>query len=125
MAKTIDTEKSTSALGALTGRVQPSPSSDPSRFTLYEERDGAAVPCLLKPGHEDVLRDAWGRRAIVEGRVSRDGETGRAVSVTDVDRISLLEDVEPGSLLRAARGIAPAPSGAEPPEIAIRRLRDE
>ena len=125
MTKTVQAESLISAYGAVEGRVQTIASPDPLRFVLHEAIEGREVACSLAPDRKHLIQLAWGRRALVEGWVSRDRETGRPVRIENVSGITLLDDVEPGSLLRAARGIAPAAPGAPLPEETIRRLRDE
>jgi len=68
------------------------------------------------------MRNAWGKHAIVSGRVGRHADTGRPIVVRDVKQIRLLKDVEPGSY-RRARGVFPWTIDSESPENIIRRLR--
>lgn len=113
------------AYGAVDGRIQPYPSTDSLRFTLYDAFHARAVSCYLHEGQQDYLRNAWGRRATVEGWVTRDSATGRPLSVRRIQRISLMAEVVPGSAMRAARGIAPLGPGDPSAVDVIRRLRDD
>lgn len=110
------------AYGAVEGRVQTLSSRNAYRFTLYDTVNDKAVSCYLAPTDENVMRDAWGRLALVEGIVRRDGETGRPLTVRQVERVMLLPERPQGGW-RAARGVAPATSDVLP-EQAIRKLRD-
>jgi hypothetical protein len=78
-----------------------------------------AVSCYLLENQE---REAWGKRAIVEGLVTRDADTGRPTTIRGVSKVHLLSDA-PGNYLDA-RGIVPVPDGSPLPEDIIRRLRD-
>ena|ERR1700741_194554 len=110
------------AYGAVEGRVQTLSSRNQYRFTLYDTIHDKAVSCYLLPSDEDVMRDSWGHLALVEGIVRRDGETGRPLTVRQVQRVVLIPEGERGAW-RAARGVSPA-TGDRLPEDAIRALRD-
>lgn len=109
--------------GAVEGRVQTLTNRGALRFTLYDTLNDRAVACYLAEGREDMMRDVWGKRAIVEGWVQRDPLTGRALSVRRVSEITVLPENEAGSY-RAARGILPLRPGDLLPEVMVRRLRD-
>ncbi|MDQ3692079.1 MAG: hypothetical protein M3464_00420 [Chloroflexota bacterium] len=112
------------AYGAVEGRIQTLTSRESMRFTLYDAVYDRAVSCYVEAGQQDIMRNAWDRRAIVEGWVSRDTATGRPLTIRRVQRITLRDDVVPGSAIRAARGIAPLGPGAPAAAEAIRWLRD-
>ena len=109
--------------GAVEGAVQTLSNRRGLRFALYDFLYDKAVSCYLSEDREEIMRDAWGRRAIVEGLVSRDPETGRPISIREVSHVEVLTDVPEGAYLRA-RGLLPFQSGDEYPETRIRRLRD-
>ncbi len=111
------------AYGAVEGRVQTLSNRGGLRFTLYDSLDDHAVSCYLVEGHEDVMRDAWGRRAIVEGWVSHDPVTGRPQTIRRVQAVQVLPETKHGGY-RDARGAVPVESQELRPEAAIRRLRD-
>ena len=69
-------------VGAVEGMVQALSSRRGLRFTLYDTINDKAISCYLDEGRESIMRDAWGRRALVEGLVTRDPDSGRAVSVS-------------------------------------------
>lgn len=111
------------SIGAITGRVQTLTNRGGLRFNLYDHIHDKAVACYLRPGEEERVRNAWGRRARVSGTVSRDGVLGLPVAVRQILKIEILEEPKPGSY-RAARGAIPWQPGYEKPETVIRRLRD-
>ena len=111
------------SIGAITGRVQTLSNRGGLRFNLYDTIHDKAVGCYLQPGQEELMREAWGRRARVSGRVSRESDSGRPVAIRQILDIELLADVAPGSY-RLARGAVPWQPGDEMPEDTIRRLRD-
>ena len=111
------------SIGAITGRVQTLSSRSGLRFNLYDTVHDRAVACYLGQGQEEIMREAWGNRATVVGRVSRDPVTGKPLSIRDIRKVELLDDVAPGTY-RQARGAIPWEPGDILPEEAIRLLRD-
>lgn len=109
------------AYGAVEGRAQTLSNRGGLRFTLYDLLNDKAISCYLSEGYEGLMRDAWGKIAIVEGWVSRDPESGRPLSVRQVRSVVVRPELT-GSY-RDARGASPALSNLLP-EQAIRRLRD-
>ncbi len=107
--------------GAVEGRVQTLSSRGGLRFTLYDTFHDKAVSCYLAEGYESVMRDVWGRRAVVEGRVTRDALTGRPFVVRGITHIEDLPETDRGSY-SGLRGLSPSRDLS--PEEAIRRLRD-
>jgi len=91
-------------------------------FTLWDSLFDKPISCYFKEGQEDIMRDSWGRRAIVSGKVGRRIETGRPIVVRDVKQVRVIEDVEPGSY-RKAKGVFPWTPGTELPEDIVGRLR--
>ena len=92
-------------------------------MTLYDSVFDKAASCYLETGQDSIMRDAWGRRAIVEGMVTRDPESARPLIVRRISHVELVTEYPPGSY-RLARGILPRRSGDPTPEEAIRRVRD-
>lgn len=113
------------AYEAIEGRIEEAIPRDPRRFILRPAIGGEPVSCSLDPDGPTIPDNVWGRRAVVEGWVSRDGETGRPIAIDDVRNVTPMPDIEPGSIIRSLRGIAPAPPGSPPPEELIRQWRDE
>lgn len=111
------------AHGSVEGRVQPIASHTPYRFVLFHPLRDAAVACYLSEDQYRELHRAWGRRARVEGWVTRDALSGRPLSVRQVKRLTILEEGQLGSHLRA-RGVSPAAPGDATPEERIRHMRD-
>lgn len=113
----------TIAVGAVTGKVQVLSSRGRLRFNLYDTVHDQAVSCYLRPGQEELMREAWGQRAIVSGQVTRDAATGRPIALRQISGVEILEDAAPGAY-RAARGVVPWKPGDRLPEEVIRELRD-
>ena len=113
----------TSVLGSVTGEVQTVSNRGGLQFNLYDSLLGKMIVCHLAPGQEDLMREAWGRRVRVSGRVSRDRATGRPITVKRIVDVEILEDGTPGSY-KMARGAVPWEEGDPLPEDVIRRLRD-
>lgn len=111
------------SLGALEGRVQTLSNRKGLRFNLYDTLLDRAVSCYVQEGKEDLMRQIWGRRAIVEGEIHRDAITGRPIAVRRISSIRVLAEGQRGSYL-VARGIAPREVGAPRAEEVIRQLRD-
>ncbi len=114
------------SVGAITGRVQTLSSRSGLKFTMYDDVLDRAVACYLEQGQEDMMREAWeawGRRATVAGRVSRNPATGVPLSMRDIVKVDILEDAALGTY-REARGAVPLRPGDMLPEEAIRILRD-
>lgn len=110
------------AYGAVEGAVETLTRRGGLRFTLYDIVNNKAVSCYLSPGHEDIMRDVWGKRAVVFGRVHRDPLTGRALSVRQVTSVDVVKQGNKGDW-RQARGAAPLAPGVSSVE-AIRAVRN-
>jgi hypothetical protein len=110
--------------GAMRGRVQCLSNRGGLRFTLYDLVDDKAVSCYLPQGYETTMRDAWGKIAVVEGRIHRDPETGRATTIRDVKNVKVMSEGKPGEWREALRA-APGFLGTALPEEVIRRSRDD
>lgn len=110
------------SLGEVEGVVEVLSSRRGLHFNLYDSLFDRPVSCYVREGHADQMRDIWGKRVVVEGRISRD-PAGRAVAVRD---ISAITPVVPSGekAWRRARGAIPARPGSPPPEAIIRKLRD-
>ena len=113
----------TVAIGAVTGRVQVLSNRGRLRFNLYDTIHDKAVSCYLRQGQEELMREAWGQRAMVSGYVTRDADTGRPITIRQILDVEILKDVAPGSY-REARGAVPWEPGDILPEDVIRELRD-
>ena len=111
------------SIGAITGTIQTLSNRGGLRFNLYDTLHDKAVACYLALGQEEMMREAWGQRARVSGKISREASTGRPTAIRNIMSVTMLQDVEPGSY-RRARGAISRPPGAILAEEAIRRLRD-
>ena len=111
------------SLGAIEGRVQTLSNRKGLRFVLFDTLNDRAVSCYLSEGQEEQMREIWGKRAIVEGEISREKDTGRPLAIRHIADIKALEEIQRGSYLRA-RAVAPRKSGAPLAEVIIRQLRD-
>ena len=111
------------SIGAITGRVQTLSSRSGLNFNLYDDVLDRRVTCYLGPGQEEMMREAWGRRVSVSGRILRNSETGTPTSIRDISKVDILEDPIPGAY-RNARGAVPWKPGDMLPEEVIRLSRD-
>ena len=119
----VERERTITARGAVEGVVQTLSNRKGLRFTLYDVLFDKAVSCYLRQGQESLMRDVWGKRAIVEGTVTRDPNSGRPLAIRGITDVQLVRDRERGAY-RRARGVAPAHPGDQSPEELIRQLRD-
>ncbi len=111
------------ARGAVEGMVQTLSNRKGLRFVLYDTLHDRAVSCYLGEDQEEVMRGAWGQRAMVEGEVSRHILSGNPVAIRHIAKVEVMPRIERGSYLRA-RGVSPLRPGDPKPEETIRRLRD-
>jgi hypothetical protein len=109
--------------GAIRGRIETLTQRGQLRFTLYDSLNDRAVACYLQEGQEELMRNLWGQRVIVEGIVSRDPDTGRPVAIRSIQNIVPIEDVEPGTFAQA-RGVWASEPGDLSSAEAIRQIRD-
>jgi len=110
------------AYGGVTGRVQTLSSRGGLRFTLYDVLFDRAVSCYLAEGQEEIMRDVWGRMAVVEGLVTRDRVTGRPQVVRGVRGVTVVREAVSDRYVDS-RGILEASFAGRPPEEVIRKLR--
>lgn len=111
------------SIGAITGTIQTLSNRGGLRFNLYDTLHDKAVACYLAPGQDELMREAWGRRARVTGRISREASTGRPIAIRQIVAVETLSAAPPGSY-RQARGAVPWQPGDPMPEDVIRQLRD-
>jgi hypothetical protein len=113
--------KSFTAFGAVEGMVQTLTSRNGLRFTLFDSLNDRAIYCYLDPGQHEMMRDMWDQRAVVQGLVTRERQTGRP---TEVRHITRVEPVGPGDYKRARGVLAGQLKVDELPEVTLRRIRD-
>lgn len=121
-----ETDQSTGtvrSMGAIAGRISLLPDRDESTFLLVDPDRDVEVHCHADAALMGLARAVAGQLVSIEGWLSRDGITGRPLSIDPVLNITVLPEAAPGSF-RAARGIAPVADGDILPEEAIRWLRD-
>ena len=113
----------TVSIGVVTGRIQTLSNRNGLRFNLYDAVHDKAVACYLGAHQTELIREAWGCRAAITGRITREAQTGRPIAIRQITDIETLGEPAPGSY-RQARGAVPWQPGDLLPEDAIRRLRD-
>jgi hypothetical protein len=111
------------AYGAVEGHVDTLTRRRELRFTLFDTLFDHAVSCYLQEGQEEIMRGAWGKRCLVEGVVTRDGQSGRPLAIRQVRTVNILPELRRDGYLKA-RGILPWAPSSPLPEETIRRLRD-
>ena len=112
-------------LGAVEGRIQSLSNRGGLRFTIYDLDEDRPVSCYLNAGCEDVMRNAWGKIAAVEGMVRRDPLTGKISTVREIPRTGIrLFDSPAKYTWEDAIGCSPAQVGSLSTEEAIQRSRD-
>ncbi len=107
--------------GAIEGRIQTLSSRTGLKFTLYDIF-GRAIQCHLRKGNEDMMRDAWDKWVVVEGKIRRDA-AGNPKSIRQVTDVFVRETGSPEDY-REAKGSVPVGPNALSSEEIIRRLRD-
>ena len=111
------------SLGGVTGTAHTLIDRDGPKLILRDDLAKKPVECQFAPGHEDAMREAWGKRVTVYGRIERDWHTGLPLFIRDARKVDILPEVPPGSY-KNARGAIPWKPGDMPAEESIRRIRD-
>lgn len=112
--------KGYTSFGAVTGKIQTISMRSSHHFLLYDIEDDRKITCYLRQGSEDIMREMWGKTAIVEGDLYRDSKTGRVITVRDITVVQVFQAL---GNWRDAIGIAPPMAGSMSAEEAIRRTR--
>jgi len=112
------------ALGTVKGMIQTLSMRKKLSFIIWDSLFDRPVSCYLKEGQEELMREAWGNRAVVSGRIGRQAESGRPVSIREVKSIEIIDKPEHGSYKRA-RGVLLWKQGDEKPEVILRRMRND
>ncbi len=111
------------SLGAVEGVVEVLSRRRGLHFNLYDPLLHRPVSCYVSGDHSDLMRDIWGRRVVVQGRVSREPEKGYPIAVREITAIEAVVEHVAGSY-RKARGVIPLQAGTPLPEETIRKMRD-
>lgn len=111
------------SLGSIRGTVESLTMRTKLYFTLWDSLFDKAVKCYYSQGEQETMREIWGKRVEVSGRIGRNPENGYPITIRDIFNVKLLSDITPGSY-RNARGVIPWNVGDEKPENMIRRLRN-
>lgn len=110
------------AIGSIKGTVEALSRRYGVRFTLYDAIFDRPINCYLESGHEDEVRDYWGKKVFVSGLVTRDSDTGKPIAIRKVAQIRPAQSSTPGSY-RNARGAIRLDQG-ETSDGIIRKIRD-
>jgi len=110
------------SLGSVKGEIQTLSKRKQLFFTLWDSLFDKPVNCYFQRDQEERMRDAWGKRAVISGKIGRQSQTGKPVVVRDVTEIRTLEPANFGDYTKA-KGILHW-EDEELPENAIRRLRN-
>lgn len=102
------------SLGSIRGIVESLTMRSRLYFTLWDSLFDKAVKCYYSEGEEETMREIWGKRVEVSGRIGRNPENGYPITIRDISKVKLLPNVEPGSY-RNARGVIPWTIGDEKP----------
>lgn len=111
------------ALGSLTGVVQTLSRTRGLTFVVQDEVSGRNVECRFREDLVEDLRKLWGKRARVQGLITRDARTGTPQFVSEVERVTPALEGSPGGFLRA-RGVLAGNQSDETSAETIRRMRD-
>lgn len=111
------------AYGSVRGRIQSLHQRSHLRFTMYDANTDRAVSCYLEEGQENIMREAWGRLAIVEGLIRRDPRTGNPTTIREIGHIEILPEFKQRpwiDILKAGRTKKPRVTTTE----ALKRVRN-
>jgi hypothetical protein len=113
--------KLTYAYGRLKGTIQTLSMRRGIHFTLYDVLFDKPVNGYLREGQQELVRDNWGKKVFVTGRICRDPDTGKPLNIRDISEIEPVNS-KPGGFRRAI-GIIELKQG-ETPEGIIRDIRN-
>lgn len=112
----------THSIGTIKGVVESLSRRRGIRFYIYDVLFDRPIACYLRDGEEEKIKDFWGKKISVSGRISRDADTGKPFAIRDITQIKPVENSIPGSY-RNARGVLSLREGETPASV-IRDLRD-
>lgn len=116
-------QRQVSSSGRLVGIVQTLSQARGLHFRMTEELSGRSVAGNFHSDLSEEMREVWGKRATVEGIVTRDARTGLPLAIMDVRKVAPVPEFQPGAF-QQARGVLEFSPDGEPAEVLIRRLRD-
>jgi hypothetical protein len=111
------------ALGSVRGKVGTLSRRKTRFFVLYDQLFHRPVRCYMTEGHEQNLRDIWGKDVVVTGLVYREPASGQPLEVREVVDIQVVEAARAGGYKRARGILKHVPTGPSS-ESRIRQLRD-
>ena len=112
------------SIGAITGTAQTLTDRDGLTLIVRDDVLKKPVECEFEPGHEEAIREAWGKRVTVCGLVERDWNTGVPRFIRGAWKVEILPEVAPGAY-KNARGAIPWKPGDMRAEEVIRKMRDD
>jgi len=80
------------SFGSVRGRIESLTRRYELRFTLYDLLFDKAVSCYLSEGQEELMREAWGKLASVEGYINREAGTGRPLTIRKIIKINIIDE---------------------------------
>lgn len=104
------------SFGAIEGVVETLARRHRTRFVVYPDDGGRAVPCYVTANQEARMLKLWGKRVRVEGLLRRDSETGLPLSIREVSDIEIVKPT--GDEAEDLWGVLPA--ATREPEKVIR-----
>jgi hypothetical protein len=93
------------AFGTVTGRLQSLNSRGSLKVRVYDDLNDKAVRISLTDEQHENLRGLWDMNVVVEGLVRRDPESGRPLSMTNVQNIYKKDEPGDPFAWRKARGV--------------------
>ena len=120
--KTDHPLKPSYAYGRLKGTIQTLSLRRGIHFMLYDVLFDRPVSCYLRQGQEELVREHWGKKVFVSGRIGRDPDNGRPFAIRDISEIQVSEG-KPGGF-RRAQGVIKLDK-VQTPEGLIENLRND
>lgn len=119
----VELPAQTVSVGSISGQVETLSRRKGLYFTIYDQIFNKAVRCNMRKEQEPLMRNIWGKKAIVSGKITRDRRTGQPLSVNEVFEIEVVETSDSGDLSEF-RGLLRRQPNSPSSEDRIRRLRD-
>lgn len=112
------------AYGAVSGRLQSLSNRGALTAVVFDEVHDVPVRISLTDELRDVARELWDMNVVVEGRVRRAPDTGRPLSMTEVQSIQRIVKPKDPFAWRKARGVLAHIHPEKRSEQLIREARD-